>query len=288
MKKVLEVKKISKVIGKKKILTDISFELEEGKILGIIGKNGAGKSTLLKTIVGLSSPSEGSIIINGYDIKKDYEKAISEVGCVIEVPALYENLTGKENLDVFKIMFKNISEERINEIIKLVSLEESKYKKLKIYSLGMRQRLGIAVSLLNNPKLLILDEPTNGLDPVGINDLRKFLKSLKSTSIIISSHILSEIENICDEVIFIHNGKIIDKRDIKANKKFKFHVDDILKTRILLNDYNINEELEVTIDENDIPNINKILVNNNIKVYKISESKNNLEKDFLSLIEDKK
>ncbi len=286
MSKVLEVKNLTKVIGKKKILDDITFDLEEGKILGIIGRNGAGKSMLLKTIVGLCHFTNGTIKLNGYDISKEYENAIRSVWCVIEVPAMYENLSGKENLEIFRMMFKNVSDKKIHEIIKLVSLEDSQYKKLKIYSLGMRQKLGIAVALINNPKLLILDEPTSSLDSIDILDLKKFLKSLKKTSVIISSNMLNQIESVCDEVIFMNEGKIINRKEISKIKKCKFSVDDGEKAKKILSNCNFNTELEVSKDEVSI--INKILVKNNVKVFKISEDtcNYNLEKEFLSLLED--
>ncbi len=287
MEKIIEVKNLTKIIGKRKILDDISFTINEGSITGVVGKNGAGKSTLLKTIVGLYHIDKGEIIINNFDLKKNYDKAIESIGCLIEEPAMYDYLTGEENLNIFRMMLKNVSEERVKEIVKLVSLEGSIYKKLKTYSLGMKQRLGLANALLNDPKILILDEPTNGLDALGIIDLRNFLKSLKNITIIISSHNLSEIENICNEVIFIDKGKIIGTKKVtNKNKKFKFYVDDNLKAKIILSEYEIDNNLELEISENEIPNINQKLVNNNIKVFKICESKENLEEEFLSMIKE--
>lgn len=287
MEKILEVKNLTKIIGKRKILDDISFTINEGSIIGLVGKNGAGKSTLLKTIVGLYHIDKGEIIINNFDLKKNYDKAIENIGCLIEEPSMYDYLTGEENLNIFRLMLKNVSEERVKEIVKLVSLEGSIYKKLKTYSLGMKQRLGLANALLNNPKILILDEPTNGLDALGIIDLRNFLKSLKNTTIIISSHNLSEIENICNEVIFIDKGKIIGIRKVNnKNNKFKFYVDDNLKAKIILSEYGINNNLELEISENEIPKINQKLVSNNIKVFKICESKESLEEEFLSMIKE--
>lgn len=226
---ILEVKNLTKKIGQNKILDNISFNIEKNKIIGLVGKNGAGKTTLLKSIVGLYKITGGEVIINGYNLKKDYKMAINEVGVMIDSIGLYDYMSAEDNLKVFSIMFKGVSEEKIKELLCLVSLEEYKFKKLKTYSLGMRQRLGLAHALINNPKLLILDEPTNGLDPVGIKDLREFLKSLKDVTIIISSHLLSEIENICDEVIFIDKGKIIGDYNLKEcqinlEEKFLFLV----------------------------------------------------------------
>ena len=221
MEYILEVKNLTKKIGNKKILDNISFNIERGKHIGIVGKNGAGKSTLLKSLVGLYKINGGSILINGYDLKKDYKKAIKDVGAMIDGPGLYDYMSAKDNLEGLKIMFKNIPDDRVESLLCLLSLENSKCKKLKTYSFGMKQRLGLASALINEPKLLILDEPTNGLDPVGISDLRKFLKSLEDVTIIISSHLLSEIENICDEVIFIDRGKVIaQKRLLEKSSNF--------------------------------------------------------------------
>lgn len=211
---ILEVKNLTKKIGKKRILNNISFEIERNKIVGLVGKNGAGKTTLLKSLVGLYNLDDGFVIINGFDLRRDYKNAIKEVGAMIDGPELYDYMSAKENLKAFKIMFKGIPENKIDELLNLMSLESCKHKKLKTYSFGMKQRIGLANALINDPKLLILDEPTNGLDPVGISDLRKFLKTLNGVTIIISSHLLSEIENICEEVIFIDDGKIIGKKDL--------------------------------------------------------------------------
>ncbi len=282
--KIIEVNNLTKKEGKKNLLEDISFSLEEGEILGVVGKNGSGKTTLLKSIVGLIHPTSGEVIINGYDLKKDYEKAIKNVGCMIEVPVMYDYLSGKDNLEVYRMMFKGIPKSRVDEIIKLISLEGSEYKKLKIYSLGMRERLGIGVTLLNNPKLLILDEPTNGLDPIGIRDFRNFIKSLKGVSVIITSHMLNEIENICDKVMFIDNGKLIDIKNVNHNKKkYKFYVDNIPLTKKILYPYKTNRELEIEVTNEEYLLISEELIKNNIKIFKVSES-SSLESDFLSLI----
>ena len=285
--KIIEVNNLTKVIGKKKLLDDISFELEEGEILGVVGKNGSGKTTLLKSLVGLIYPTEGEIIINGFDLKKDYKNAINSVGCMIEVPIMYDYLSGKDNLNIYRMMFKGIKKERVDEIIKLISLEGSGYKKLKIYSLGMKERLGIGVSIINNPKLLILDEPTNGLDPIGIKDLREFIKSLKGVSVIITSHMLNEIENICDKVMFIDKGRIRGIKDVKHDKKiYKFDVDNEAITRKILYPYKTKNDLEIEATKDEYLRISEDLIKNNVKIFSVSE-KSNLEREFLSLIGDK-
>lgn len=285
--KIIEVKNLTKKEGKKNLLDNISFNLEEGEVLGVVGKNGSGKTTLLKSIVGLIHPTSGEIIIDGYNLKKDFEKAIKNIGCMIEIPIMYDYLSGKDNLEIYRMMFKGIPKKRVDEIIKLISLEGSEYKKLKIYSLGMKERLGIGVTLLNNPKLLILDEPTNGLDPVGIKDLRNFIKSLKGVSVIITSHMLNEIENICDKVMFIDNGKLIDIKRVDHNKKkYKFVVDNEDLTKKIIFPYKTNNDLEIEVTEEEYYLINEELIKNNIKIFKVSES-SSLENEFLSLIGEK-
>lgn len=281
MKKIIEVKNISKKIGKKEILKNISFDGYEGDIIGIVGNNGVGKTTLLKVLTGLYKPNSGEIIFDGINLNTNYEKAISKVGSLIETPDLYKHLTGKRNLDIFKRMFKGVDEETIKNIVSLIHIEDALGSKFKTYSLGMKERLGIAQTLINDPKIIILDEPTNGLDPRGIIELRNILESLKDKVVLISSHMLSEIEVLCNKIIFINNGKIINIKEINSKKKkILFEVDDYSKAKLLLKDYEIGEELTLYAEDETISHVNKILVNNNIKVYRIIES-NNLENEFL-------
>lgn len=286
MKRVIKVRNISKTINKKKILDNINFDIYEGEIVGLVGKNGAGKSTLLKIMTGLYSYDEGEIYYYNYNLKTDYEKAMSIVGTLIENPDMYSNLTGKKNLEIFKSMFKGIDEGTIEEIVRIVEMEKYLGKKFKTYSLGMKERLGIASSLINKPKILILDEPTNGLDREGVKNTMKMLKELKDTTIIISSHMLSDIEELCNKIIFINDGKI-DSIKIKQNDKKKnivFEVDDFSKARLIIKDYCINENLEVYESDDIVSLINKELVLNDINVYRISEATNTLEKDFFRMI----
>lgn len=286
MKRVIKVRNISKTINKKKILDNINFDIYEGEIVGLVGKNGAGKSTLLKIMTGLYSYDEGEIYYYNYNLKTDYEKAMSIVGTLIENPDMYSNLTGKKNLEIFKSMFKGIDEGTIEEIARIVEMEKYLGKKFKTYSLGMKERLGIASSLINKPKILILDEPTNGLDREGVKNIMKMLKDLKDTTIIISSHMLSDIEELCNKIIFINDGKI-DSIKIKQNDKKKnivFEVDDFSKARLIIKDYCINENLEVYESDDIVSLINKELVLNDINVYRISEATNTLEKDFFRMI----
>ena len=207
--KVLEVSNISKRIGKKQILDDVSFFLCANEVVGLVGCNGVGKTTLLKVILGLQKSNSGNIRINGYSIKDNCNRALERVGAIIEYCDLYSYLTARENMELVGKYYKNVNNERIDELIKLVGLEDSIDMKVKKYSLGMKQRLGIAISLINNPNLLILDEPTNGLDPEGIISLRKILRRLKDVTVLISSHNLSELDNLCNRVLFMKDWKIV-------------------------------------------------------------------------------
>jgi ABC-2 type transport system ATP-binding protein len=286
----VKVRNISKSINGKKILHNINFDIYEGEIVGLVGPNGAGKSTLLKVMCGLYTIDDGEIKYFDYDLKKDFEKAMSIVGTLIEDPNLYKNLSGSDNLKIFKNMFKGINEETVKEIVRIVEMEKYLGKKFKTYSLGMKERLGIASALINKPKILILDEPTNGLDPIGVKKIMSILKNMKDTTIIISSHMLSEIESLCDKIIFINNGTIAGIKNIEdinnSKKHVSFVVDDYSKAKILLNKYAINEELEVYEKDDVISKINKELIFNNINVYRIFE-KNNLESEFFLMINDK-
>ena len=219
--KILEVENLNKSFGKNKILNDINITIYESDIVGLIGPNGAGKTTLIKTILNLYYPSSGKIKICGYEVKKDFELVMSKVSSLVETPDLYQNLSGLQNLKMTMIMNNIKDYEYMEKIIKLLKLNNKINDKVKKYSLGMKQRLALANALIKKPQFLILDEPTNGLDPLGIKELRdiiKFVNESFNTTILISSHILSEIENICDEIIIIDNGYIIEQLDISDIK----------------------------------------------------------------------
>lgn len=291
MERSIKVRNLNKSINGKRILKDISFDIYEGEVVGLVGKNGAGKSTLLKVMTGLYSIDSGEIYYYNYSLKKDFEKAMSIVGTLIESPDLYKNLSGDDNLSIFKSMFKNVDESTIEEIVNIVEIEKFLGRKFKTYSLGMKERLGIASSLLNSPKILILDEPTNGLDPVGVKKIFNIIKKMKDTTIIISSHMLNEIESICDKIIFINDGQIVDVKQSKSDSKKKnimFEVDDFSKAKLLLNNYCINEELEVYESDDVISSLNKELIMNNINVYRIYEKSSSLENEFFKMVNNDK
>ncbi len=278
---VLKCDKIYKSFGKKKILSNVSLELYEGDILGFIGPNGAGKTTTIKLILGLQSINSGKVYINGFDIEKDFVRAISRVGAIVENPDLYMYLSGYDNLKLVANMY-NISHERINEVVKIIGLKNRIKDKVSKYSLGMRQRLGIGCALLHNPNLLILDEPTSGLDPEGIKELRDLLIELavkEKMAILISSHILSELESFCNKICIIKNGKIIEEAEIK---KFKKNGDDISYI-IELDDFkDISFEYEkidknkirVHLGKEEVHNIIKKLVEDGKLIYGFYEEDN--------------
>ena len=288
---ILKCDKLNKSFGKKKILKDVSFELYEGDILGFIGPNGAGKTTTIKMILGLQNIDSGSVLINGYDIKKDFEKAILSVGTIVENPDLYMYLTGYENLKLVANMYKNIDKNRIDEVIKIVKLEQRINDKVSKYSLGMRQRLGIAQAILHRPNLLILDEPTNGLDPEGIKELREIIKNLalkENVGVLISSHNLSELESFCNKVVIIKNGKIIDKNNLSDVKKIEhsyiIEVNNINNIKNIIGldiEFISSNTFKVNIDKENIPLIIKKLVDNNINIYMVKEETISLEDAFL-------
>lgn len=219
--KVLEVSNLSKSFGKRKILDNINLTIYEGDIIGLIGPNGAGKTTLIKTILRLYYCDKGSVKICGYDTKKQLEQALSKVGSIIEKPDMYDQLTGRKNLKITELLNDLHDQKYVEEIIEFVGLKTRINDKVKKYSLGMKQRLAIANALIKKPKLLILDEPTNGLDPKGIRELRQMLKTIsqeQNMSILISSHILSEVENICDRVVIIDQGRLVKEFGIEEVK----------------------------------------------------------------------
>lgn len=285
---ILEIKNVNKKYGKRKIIDDLSLKVEEGQIYGFLGPNGAGKTTTIKMITGLVSLDSGNILINNYDIKKDYKKAMENVGAIVESPDLYDYLTGKENINMFA-RIRNVRKDKVDEIIKLVGLEDRINDKVKKYSLGMKQRLGLAVVLLHEPKLLILDEPTNGLDPAGIKDMRNLLKNLahkKDVAIFVSSHMLSEMQLLCDKIAIIDKGKIVKVDDVvkKEGDLYYFKVGNNLAAIKALNKvckcYEEDKKIVIEYDKN-ISNIVKTLVENGIEIIEFGKKQDTIEQEFL-------
>ena len=288
---VLEVKNLNKSYGRKKVLNDVSFKIDAGEILGFIGPNGAGKTTTIKLILGLQLIDSGEVIINGYDVKKDFVKAIEKVGAIDENPDAYLYLTGRKNLELIASLYKDITKDRIKEIIKLVGLENRIDDKVSKYSLGMRQRLGIASALLAAPNLLILDEPTNGLDPEGIKELRDLVKKLaqEGVAILISSHNLVELENFCTNVCIIKNGTVISENKMADLKKdsesyYEIEVSKIrgLKSLLQKDDEIIDDNtLHVKRNKKEIAELVKEIVKKDIDIYQVKLVEASLEEAFL-------
>ncbi|MED0968246.1 ABC transporter ATP-binding protein [Bacillus paramycoides] len=298
MTTILSVRDVKKVIGKKTLVENISFDVKQGEVFGFLGPNGAGKTTTIRMLVGLIKATEGTISVGGYSIKENFREAMRQIGSIVENPELYTYLTGWENLKQFARMLGDIPDERISEIAKMVHLDERIHDKVKTYSLGMKQRLGIAQALLGNPKLLILDEPTNGLDPAGIRELREFIHKLvkeENMSVFISSHLLSEVQMICDRVAIIHKGKMITVAPIEeliktASDRVEWVVTPISKAKDMLD---TAEEIgEVSIEDEhllcrmDVTSINvwnKRFVENGIDVHSVKELVFTLEDLFIEL-----
>src|SRR5665648_711625 len=300
-KPVVQFKNIKKKIGKKMIIDDISFEVNAGEIFGFLGPNGAGKTTTIRMLFGLISITEGEILINGFSIKHDFEKAIESVEGIVENPEMYQYLTGYNNLVHYARMYGNITKERINEVVALVGLDQRVKDKVKTYSLGMRQRLGLAQALLHKPSLIVLDEPTNGLDPAGIHELRDHLRMLakkETIAILVSSHLLTEMELMCDRIGIIQNGKLLDIQTVndlllnQTTAKVLFTVDYRSKAKLCLAKMGYTEvmmtlmkenALELTLDVNQIPDIIAAFVADGIKVFGADRTTKTLEDRFLEL-----
>lgn len=295
MQTILECKNLCKDFGKKKILKNVSLKIEEGDILGFIGPNGAGKTTTIKLILGLQGITKGTVSINGYDIQKNFTNAIEKVGAIVENPDMYMYLSGYDNLKLVANLYKGITKERIEKVVKLVKLENRINDKVSKYSLGMRQRLGIAQAILHNPKLLILDEPTNGLDPEGIKEMRELLVKLaqeEKMAILISSHNLAELDNFCNKVCIIKNGEVIETSEISKikndeRKTFRiFETNDSKMIEKLIKNIGLvfkiidDKKIKINIDKDEVPDLIKCLVENDIKIYEVKEEEKTLEEAF--------
>ena len=291
--KILECKDLKKKFGSKEILKGVNLDLNEGDILGFIGPNGAGKTTTIKLILGLQSITSGTVSINGHDIKKDFVSAIEKVGAIVESPDMYMYLTGRQNLNMIARLYKGVTKKRVEEVIKISGLAKRIDDKVSKYSLGMRQRLGIAAAILHKPNVLILDEPTNGLDPEGIKELRDLLVKLakeEKMGILISSHNLFELESFCNKVCIIQNGSIIESSDIKelkrkaSNSVYIIELDRLTKvTDVIGRPIEIIDDntFRLKVSRDEIAQIIKKLVENDYLIYQVSEFKVSLEEAFL-------
>lgn len=299
MEYILELNKTSKYFGKYKVLDDVSMKIRKGDIYGFIGNNGAGKTTVIKIISGLIFPDSGCIKLFGEEDINKLTLQRNKVGSLIEKPNLYENMTAKENLELIKI-YRNIQDETaVDKVLEIVKLNNVLDKKVKNFSLGMKQRLGIAIALISKPQLLILDEPINGLDPIGVKDIRELLIDLNQnygTTILISSHILSELKQIATRYGFISNGKLIEEISVEELQKkcsnytqIKVsnikNIPHVFKEILDITDYEIINSNTIIIKEKiDLNNFYIELLKNNIILYELVEKETNLENYFSKLV----
>ena len=298
---VLEVKNLTKIFNNGRVaVNNITFSISAGEIFGFLGANGAGKSTAIKMITGLSKITEGSVKICGKSIKSQFEEAIKNVGGIVETPEMYKHMSGMTNLKYYASLYSGIRTSRIREVVRLVGMENRINEKVGKYSLGMKQRVGIAQAILHNPKLLILDEPTNGLDPNGIKEMREFLKDLahkENIAIMISSHILAEMEQLCDTIGIIDNGVMLKispieeiRKGIESSQKIVIRVDyPNYAGKLIINQFKANVELEnntivAALPDSNIPKIVAFLISKGISVYGILQKTKSLEEVFLEMI----
>lgn len=295
----LKIEGLKKTIKKKKILNGFSLTVNDGEIVGFLGPNGAGKTTTIKMIMGLFSITDGRILVCGHDVVTDFEKAMQNVGGIVENPDLYKRLTGRQNLEYFASMYDGVNSANIDSVVKLVKMSERINDKVRTYSLGMCQRIGIAQALLHNPRLLVLDEPTNGLDPIGIKELRDLLKTISKEAgvgVFISSHLLSEMELMCDRIYIIDNGMMIGEKAIeKVHEQaeqeifnYTFLTSDNQKVYQYFQSLQANCALEngnvnLVMKRNEIPAIIKALIEMGIDIFAVNQKQRTLEQDFISM-----
>jgi len=297
---VISLRNVTKRIGGKTIIDNVTFDVPKGEVFGFLGPNGAGKTTTIRMMVGLMSLTKGEILIKGKNIKSEFEQAIRHVGAIVENPEMYKFLSGYHNLVHYARMVPGVTKERIDEVIKLVKLENRIHDKVKKYSLGMRQRLGVAQAMLHKPSLLILDEPTNGLDPAGIRELRDYLRYLtrvEGVAVIVSSHLLSEMELMCDRVAILQQGKLVDIKTIEdfigSNDKAQTYLIEaapvdkaIMAIRVIdgvREVKSVPEGLEVLTEREIIPVIVAELIRMDIQIYGVQMQRQSLEDRFLEM-----
>ena len=297
---VLEVKSLTKRIGQTAIVDDVSFEVKRGEIFGLLGPNGAGKTTIIRMIASLINRTDGRVLINGHDLDQDFEGAMSNLGAIVENPEFYKYMSGRKNLIHYARMAANpIPPERLDEVAELVKLDHAIEKKVKTYSLGMRQRLGVAQAILHKPALLILDEPTNGLDPQGIKEFRMYLRELadEGIGVLVSSHLLAEMQLMCDRFAVIEKGTLIHIENNQMQgeeeefREIVFAVKDVLaaakvvreaypEAAILKQDVQM---ITIRTTKEQSAEIVRAFVQANVDVYEMSVVKKSLEDRFFEI-----
>lgn len=298
---VLEVSGLTKRFGSRTVIDGLDCAVNAGEIFGFLGPNGSGKTTTIKMILGFLFPDAGSIRICGYDRSIEYEKAMGLVGGIVENPEMYVDLSGRKNLELYARIHDDVPKERIDEVIELVGMQNRANEKVKRYSLGMKQRICLAQSLLHKPKLLILDEPTNGLDPNGIYELRTILQRLaheEQVGIMVSSHILAEMQHMCDRVGILANGKIVGTGMVEdliasAEAAVRVRVRDAQAAAEILAGTPFSDAvpsgdpenaiLEVRTEESGIPALIRCLCENGVDVFRVERPQSSLEEAFMAI-----
>ena len=292
-KVVLELKNVSKSFGKRKVIDNISLDVKKGEIYGFLGPNGSGKTTTIKMILRLIDSDSGEIKVNGFDTKKQFEKAMECIGAIVENPDMYRYMSGIDNLRLHA-RIRDIDEKRIDEVLDMVELKGREKDKVGKYSLGMKQRLGLALTLLHRPKVLILDEPTNGLDPAGIKKLRDILKEIahkEGVAVFVSSHILSEMQLMCDKVAVIDSGKVVKIEEItKQEEKIEtveIKVKNVEKAMQIINekfnDLDTKQDgnsIEITLPTENLPKVVKELAIADTEIKAVIPKEHSLEDIF--------
>ncbi len=299
MNQLVEIRNLTKNFGSITAVQDLTFSIEKGDVYGFLGQNGAGKSTTIRMLLGLIYPTSGTININGQEFNNSRRHLLAHIGAIIERPDMYGYLSGWDNLEMFaRLSNKNIGKNRLHEVLEIVGLKGREKDKVKAYSMGMKQRLGIAIALVHDPDLLILDEPTNGLDPQGIAEMRKLIINLSrehDKTILMSSHLLSEVEQVATRMLILHNGKKISEgavADLLNPEQTLIEISTIQaeKTRAILTASKWAEYLQdakgavmtLKMTPRYVPEINRLLVTNEIDVLEI-KARHSLEAYFLSL-----
>ncbi|WP_074042225.1 ABC transporter ATP-binding protein [Desnuesiella massiliensis] len=296
---ILEVNNLTKYFGKRKVINEISLKVQKGDIYGFLGQNGSGKTTTIRMLLNLIHSDGGTIKIKNFDVKKDFRKAIESVGAIVETPKFYSYLSGRKNLELMANLVPNIDEDRVEQVLEMVGLLNRAKDKVKTYSLGMKQRLGVANALLNNPELIILDEPTNGLDPQGMKEIREMIVDLsknQNITFFISTHLLHEVEQICNRVSILHQGSIVIEGEVKdlLNKDFETieihtkHIDRALeevgKLHFVKSSKEFDGGIKLDIEKGYSSELNSCLVSRDIEVSYIIPQKQSLESFFIDSI----
>ena len=308
---ILEVRGINKRFGKRQVVKDASFDVYAGEIFGFLGPNGAGKTTTIKMILGFLFPDSGEIRICGKDLRTEYEAAMANVGGIVENPDMFKEFSGLDNLKMYGAIQNGVTQERIDEVVRLVGLEKRIKDKVRKYSLGMKQRLGVAQSILHRPKLLLLDEPTNGLDPNGIRELRLLLRRLadeEGVAVFVSSHQLAELDLMCDRVCVIDNGVIKGEMTVEelrhaggSEREFVYTVTDVKTAETIFRGLGLepvtaavnssasasagdnNSSISVRMDQARLAEVNGALVSGGVNILTVSEVSRSLEDLFMAL-----